>query len=492
MKDIPRTIEDILAIEDIGLRIEYLKKGRRTPLPDTAQNYKDWSPKEHDIMNESKVKNIRVMVEAEKTTFDEKTGKTVTVPAKYEEKKPNRIALPLEQDIVNIQTAFTVGLEPRLDCDVNDSKEDAVLSAVKGIFKTNKLKYLNRKEVRSWLSEQDVAEYWYKVEDDSFWARLKRKVADIFGSAKPKYKMKCAVWSPFRGDVLYPFFDDNGDMVAFSRSYKMRDYAGNEHECFMVITKTNVYLYELDGSWRLVPEKSFVHGFKKLPVIYTGRSDAYCAKIRSVRERLEKTLSGYADCIDNHYFPKLMLFGELENLMGGDARNIMLQMQGEGADARYLTWNQSADPIKTEIDTYFNQAYALTNTPRISFDQIKGTTALSGVAFRYVFMSAHMAVANHGEELGEFFQRRVNFLVSAVGTLNTSLQEAANSIGIDVEIQPFIIDSDADKVNTAVAAVSGGVWSTEHGVAYCSDYGELKDELDAIREEKAAGDVEGE
>ena len=48
-----------------------------------------------------------------------------------------------------------------------------------------------------------------------------------------------------------------------------------------------------------------------------------------------------------------------------------------------------------------------------------------------------------------------------------------------------MIDSESDKVQTAVAAVSGGVWSLEHGVAYASDYGELQDELQKIKEEQA-------
>ena len=47
-----------------------------------------------------------------------------------------------------------------------------------------------------------------------------------------------------------------------------------------------------------------------------------------------------------------------------------------------------------------------------------------------------------------------------------------------------MIDSESDKVNTAVAAVSGGVWSMEHGVSFCSNYGELQDELQKIKEEK--------
>ena len=181
-----------------------------------------------------------------------------------------------------------------------------------------------------------------------------------------------------------------------------------------------------------------------------------------------------------------MLFGDLQpDSVTGDARNRMMQLTGDGANAQYLTWNQSSDPIKVEIETYFNQIYGLTNTPRISFDQLKGVgNALSGTAFRYVFMAAHMAVQNHAEELGSFFQRRVNFLTSAIGALNASLEEASSTIDIETEIVPFMIDSESDKVTTAAAAVSGGVWSLEHGVAYCSNYGELQDELQQIKEEQ--------
>ena len=42
-----------------------------------------------------------------------------------------------------------------------------------------------------------------------------------------------------------------------------------------------------------------------------------------------------------------------------------------------------------------SQIYGLTNTPRISFDSLKGTgNAVSGVTFDYVFMSTHLNVEN--------------------------------------------------------------------------------------------------
>lgn len=480
------TLQEILELEDIEQKIAYLKKGRRTAMPKTDENLADWSPDRHEIMDESKYKKIKVLVKMEETKFDPESGKTTKIPAQYEYKEPNRISLPIEQDIVNIHTAFTVGTEPTLKCETDDDDEKSVFEAVKQIFKKNKLKYQNRKIVRSWLSEQEVAEYWYVVKDDGFWAKLKRKIASIFGKKTPKYRLKSQIWSPFRGDKLYPFFDDSGDMVAFSREYKKTDLDGNKRTAFMTVTKDRVYQWEFDKEWSENTERSFEHKLPKLPVIYAHRPDTLCAKIKQLRIRLEKCLSGYADCIDNHFFPLLMLFGDLQpESLSGDARNRMMQLTGDGANAQYLTWNQSSDPIKVEIETYFNQIYGLTNTPRISFDQLKGTgNALSGTAFRYVFMAAHMAVQNHAEELGEFFQRRVSLLTYAVGAMNSSLFLASGTTDIDTELVPFMIDSDREKVETAAAAVSGGVWSTEHGVAYCSDYGELQDELQQIKEEQ--------
>ena len=273
-------------------------------------------------------------------------------------------------------------------------------------------------------------------------------------------------------------------MWLFSREYKKRDISGNETTCFMCITADMVYNWELDREWS--DAGSFRHKFAKLPVLYSYRPEALCDKIRTIRIRLEKLLSGYADCIDYHFFPILMLFGDVQNF-SGEFKNRVVELTGDGANAAYLTWNQASDPVKVELDTYFNQAYAMTNTPRISFDQLKGSgSALSGVAFRYVFMGAHMAVSNHGEELGMFMQRRVNFLLSALGSINPSLAKASETIDVDVDIVPYIIDNIDDKVKTAVSAVQGGVWSQRDGIMFAGNAARVDEALKEIREEQKA------
>ena len=477
-----KTLEEILALEDVERKIYYLKKGRKTQLPDREKLYADWDPNKHEIFDKEKYSQIEITIEQEKEEYDEKAGKKVTIPKKTKKVDPNRIALPLEQDIVNIQTAFTVGTEPKMDCTPAES-EKGIFEALKQVLKKNKIKYQNRKIVRAWLSEQECAEYWYVTKDDGFWAKLKAKVANLFGKSMPQYKLRSVLWSPFRGDKLYPFFDDSGDMVAFSREYKKKDLDDNEIVCFMTVTKDMVYQWESDKGWQ--PVAAFKHGFKKLPVLYCYRPEAYCEKIKTIRVRLEKLLSSYADCIDYHFFPILKLFGDVEK-MSGEFRNRVVQLTGDGADAAYLTWNQASDPVKVEFENHFNQAYALTNTPRISFDQLQGSgNALSGVSFRYVFMGAHMSVENSAEDIGPFMQRRVNFLVSALGSINTSFEKASETIDIDVEIQPYMIDSIDDKVKTAVSAVEGGVWSRREGIMFAGNADRIESELKEIEEEQA-------
>lgn len=476
------TLEEVLALSDKARRIEYLKKGRRTPLPDVVRLYNDWNPNKHEIITDlEKYPKIRVVTKKGKEVRSQTTGQMTRTDDKVEEKDPNRISLPLEQDIVNIQTAFTVGTEPSINCDTDDESEKSLLSALKQVLKKNKIKYQNKKIVRSWLSETEVAEYWYAVKDDGFWGTLKRKITSIFGGATPEYRLKSTVWSPFRGDTLYPFFDDTGDMVAFSREYKKQKLDGTETTVFMTLTDQHIYTWTLgDNSEGEV----IAHGFPKLPVIYVPRKSAYCDVIRPIRIRIEKLLSGYADCIDYHFFPILKLFGEVTGF-SGTARNRVVNLHGEKADAAYLTWQQAADPIKLELETLFSRAYSMTNTPQISFENLKGVgNALSGTAFRYVFMGAHMAVENHAEEIGLFMQRRVNFLISALGTQNSRLAAPAQTIDVEVEIVPYMIDNIADKVQTAVMAVDGGVWSRKEGILFAGNVDRVDEELKEIEEDK--------
>ena len=108
-----------------------------------------------------------------------------------------------------------------------------------------------------------------------------------------------------------------------------------------------------------------------------------------------------------------------------------------------------------------------------------------------MFMGAHMAVENHGEVIGEFLQRRVNFIVSALGSINpTEFSKASQTIDIETELVPYMIDSEDDNVNTAVKAVEGKIWSTREGIMFAGNADRVEEELAEIKEEQAEKNAE--
>lgn len=480
------TVQEILSEEDIATRISLIKKARKTPTPNVDQLRADWDPMLHDVMDPVKRPNeIKVISPEEKDPITSK----VTKIAITKEEPVNRIPLPLEQDIVGIHTAFTVGTEPNITCETDDDKEKELFKIVKTIDRKNKVKYLNKRVVRSWLSETEVAEYWYTVEDKSFWKMILNKVKSVFGFTKnTDRKFKCAIWSPFRGDSLYPFFDGSNDYKGLGREYKVKESDSTYTTYFQFVDDISVYLWKQNGStWEDVEGHPFIHKFKKNPTIYSWRANALCEKIRPIRSRLETIHSNYADCIDYNFFPKLVSNGKVVGNNPKAARGGMVQLE-DGAEIKYLSWQQTPEAAKLEMDTLTERAYSLTNTPRISFENLQGLgNAFSGVSFQYAFMGAHMAVEMHAETLGEHLQRRYNFLVSAIGSVNTAYADASETIDIDVEIVPYTLNDTADKIKNASEAVIGGIASRKTGIILAGLVEEdmVEEELKTIEAEES-------
>ena len=472
------TLEEIYALPVVN-RIAELKR-RKTTAPNASELLKMWDEKQHEVFDPAIRPKRKVMIEEEET---DDRGK-VTKPARYEQKDVNRIALPLEQDITNIHTAFTVGIEPTLKPKTDDDNTKTIVEIIKSIYRQNKIKFINKRAVRSWLSEQEVAEYWYTQEDSTWWKKVLNTIIQLSGvTTTPTYKLKVAVWSPFRGDKLYPYFDEYGDLIAFSREYTVSDNDGmNLVTKLMTIDYKNVTIF---NSLTSEIEKTYPHNFNKLPVIYMYRPAPYCEKIITIRKRLETLLSNFADCLDFNFFPKLAAKGVIENVIGRNTGSEIIQLEN-GAEIAYLTWQQSPEMAKLEFENLTERAYSLTNTPRISFENLKGAgSAFSGVSFRYAFMGTHMAVSNHAEDVEEYLQRRVNFMISAIGTIYPKLAEASKQAEIMTEIVPYMIDNQSDNINAAVAAVQGGIASKETGIILAGLTDQAADELALIEAQEA-------
>lgn len=475
-----KTIEEILQLSNEAEKIEYIKKGRKTILPNVDELLDDWNPCNHKVTKEEYRKDAKILKKEGYVT-----DKGVRVPAVYDTEKVNRISLPIEQDIVNIHTAFTVGKEPKLTCEPDNDAEKNLFKISQAINRKNKIRFHNKQIVRSWLSETEVAEYWYATKEDV----IRNDKSTGEKKVTSKYSLKCAIWSPFRGDKLYPYFDKSGDYKALGREYRIKEPEGTETYYFMLVTDKDVYKWKQNETWELV--EKFTHRFPKNPTIYAYRPESLCSTIKSLRERLEELKSDFADCIKQHFFPKLILEGELANGTPYDiGKSKMLKIEGQGK-AYYLDWQQTPEMVRTEMDSLYNDIYSLTNTPRISFDSLKGSgNVLSGVAFDYVFMSTHLAVDTHAETIGLFLQRRENFKIAAIASMYPGYDNAAEAIDISVDIVPYRIEDMKEKIEKAISANGGKpVASLKTGVIMAGIVDDVDDEVENIKNEMENNNV---
>lgn len=398
-----------------------------------AQLREQWEYSRHEVMSEAHRPDDRVMVKDEEIDVNgRRTG------AVYETKKVNRISSSLEQLIVEIHTAFAVGLPPDLQAVAKTKEQEYMLDLIRETETKNKIRFINQRAVRAVLSETIVAEYWWAVKDPEFYE-------DKDYARGADTRLRCELWSPFNGDRIVPIKDTYGDLVSFYRFYSVK-VDDKEVEKLMEIDATHVYTYEnVKGKgWTLITQE--LHGFDKMPVIYMEMKHALCDRIQSKRKRIEELESNYADCINDNFFPKVLVRGSVSGVQKS-GKTQTIQMTGNEADVRYLTWDQSTSAAEGELARLVDDCFTMTMTPRINPKDLQGLgTALSGVAFKYVFMGAHIAVRKHEEVIGEYLARRYSFLKHAI-SLQVPAVRAGRSLRLDPVLVPFTIEASTEEVS---------------------------------------------
>ena len=354
----------------------------------------------------------------------------------------------------------------------NDSQK-AVLEAVKKILSDNKSKSLNKKIARHVFSCTEAAEVWFPVESEN----------NRYGFDS-KFKLRSVVLSPLNGDTLYPCFDEYGDLIAFSREYEVKPDQSTTIKYFETYTDTLQLKWENIGqSWVLAegfPKKIEIG---KIPVVYACQPQVEWADVQGLIERLEKLLSNFADTNDYHAAPKIFVKGGIKGFSKKGESGAIIEGD-ENSEATYLSWNNAPESVKLEIQTLLNMIYTITQTPDISFDNVKGLGAMSGIALKLLFLDAHLKVNDKCEVFDEHIQRRLSVVKAYVSSFNTKLKSEADSLSIEHEITPYMIDDVKTWVETLTTATGGKpVLSQKQGVKLANMVPDGVDDYEQIQVE---------
>ena len=418
--------------------IEKLKKGRIYNAPDHDKAIKQLDPLKHDVFDKGKRPDKKVKIDPDDPDFQPNEN-TVNVTegistTSIRLQPVERVALALQKLIVKRAVAFTFGNPVELNAEPEGDLQEKVLKAIKRVMYDTKSKSLNRKVARNLFSCQEVAEIWFPVE--------KKNKTYGFDS---KHKLRCAIFSPLLGDSLYPYFDSNGDMVAFSREFTI-SVNGVDKKYFETYTDNAQYLWS-QGTDGFQLEEGYPKKIEigKIPVVYGYQPQVEWEDVQVLIDRLEKLLSNFADTNDYHAAPKIFIKGEIKGFSKKGESGAIIEGE-EGSEANYLSWTQAPEAVKLEIETLLRMIYTITQTPDISFDAVKGIGAISGIALKLLFLDAHLKVTDHQEVLDEYLQRRINIVKAYIGKFNSSLAAAADDLFIEPEIIPYMIVDEAAEI----------------------------------------------
>jgi SPP1 family phage portal protein len=422
---------------DIKKVITELKSKRyiKEPEVDSAKNQLD--PLKHDVTNKIKRPDKKVKIDPEDVQIEENATTVVSGSGEkvaYRIEPVARIALAIQKLIVKRAVSFIFGNPVDLSATPENDNEKAVLKAIKRVMYDIKEKSFNRKVARNLFSCTEVAELWYPVDN----------VNKAYGF-NSKWKLRATIFSPLNGDLLFPYFDETGDMIAFSREFSITTKNVTE-TYFETYTDKAYYVWKqgTDG-YELLEGYPKENTIGKIPVIFGHQPEVEWQDVQGLIDRLEKLLSNFADTNDYHAAPKIFITGEVKGFSKKGEPGAILEGE-EGAEAKYLSWENAPESVKLEIETLLRMIYTLTQTPDISFDAVKGIGAVSGIALKLLFMDAHLKVADHQEVFDEYLQRRINVIKAFLGKFNTQLANDAENIQIEPVITPYMIVDEAAEI----------------------------------------------
>ena len=107
----------------------------------------------------------------------------------------------------------------------------------------------------------------------------------------------------------------------------------------------------------------------------------------------------------------------------------------------------------------------MSQTPDISFEQMKGLGNITGIALKMLFLDAHMAVNVEEETFGIGLQRRLNIIKAAIGALiDTSLENESKTVQLKPVIVPYLPQNVTETISDLTVAFTGGIMSQETAI----------------------------
>jgi SPP1 family phage portal protein len=391
-----------------------------------------------------------------------------------------KLVIPFQKKIVNSATAFLFGRPVKIIKSNPEKEYDDPYDTFTNLWKNLKLDYHNRKLARRLFIETRVAELFYIriVGED--------EAADD-PSKKAEKKIGVKLLSRSEGDEIYPVWDDYGDMVAFIRKYEYK--SGDEtYEKVEIYTDKFNYFCTKDGEWNV---KKVANPYGKIPVVWYEQERPEWYDVQTLIDRIEMLLSKNSDANDYFGSPAIVTKGKLKSAPDKGEVGKFFEIEptvSEGSiefgDISYLTWDMAPEAIKLEYEILKDLIYSQTSTPDLSFNNVKGIGAISGVAMRFMFWDSILKANDKQEIFGEGLLRRCNILKRMLSVYDVKNNSAVDKLDLSIEFTENLPQNTGELIDMLIAATGGNsIMSRESAVKMNPFVASHEDEMELIKQE---------
>lgn len=338
-----------------------------------------------------------------------------------------KIKIQYQKKIVNTAVSFLFGDAPTINA--NDSENQNGIDILR-VIKKNRLHH----------KLQDFAE------------AVMSTTIGVFIFSKVDDEIKCRLYDHKNGKYT-PQYDVYGDLVAFYWEFKIGE---NNH--IWIFTDQEIHKYVDD-----VYQGSEAHDFGVIPVVFVDQEEPEWFIVKEMIDRLEMQLSKLAGSNNYFAFPILKLKGGVR-INDDDKEESLIDQTDDGktlllghalhndqviqADADFLQRDTGVDSIKLEKEFLQEFIHSISQTPDLSFDNVKGIGAISGRALILMLQDA----LNKAKRKRGAYETAIERVISII---RNGLNITDEDLEFDIEFNYSIPEDMKETIDMLFAATGG-------------------------------------
>lgn len=392
--------------------------------------------------------------------------------------KASRIHIGLEKLLVSRMVDFMFALPvKRVYNGIGDNKtRESIMNAIEAIYKHARVDTENIKRGVSYFAACEFFTIWYVVESPN----------ELYGF-KSNYKLKCKTYSPMDGVKLFPLFDEKDDMIAMSFEYQ-KSIDRKTITYFETYTAEKHYKWKSDdGTWSEETQQGGEPiSILKIPGVYGMRKEPIYHGLTHLRQEIEYTLSRNSDIIAYNAAPVLKVAGGLQGQEDKGEGQRVFRVEN-GGDVSYVSWSQSIEATKYQVEKMLSLFFMQSQMPDISFEKMASLGNVGFDARQMMLTDAHLKVGEESGEWIEYLEREFNIVKVFLKEMNKSWSSEIDQVTAEHVITPFVQNDENAKLNMYQKACGGkAVMSQKEAIEMLGISANVDETLAEIQKEEAA------